>query len=118
MEVDVVDDHEIGESISVIIAECGAGRPPAVGDAGLCRHVGEGAIAVVAVENVAAETGEIKIGPAVVVVVSHGAAHGEAGSGQAGLGSDVGKRAVVVVMVENAEALRALEGHVDRWAHS
>ncbi len=114
MKIDVVGDHEIDKSIAVVVAESGAGRPSSIGDAGLCRHVGKGAVAVVAIENVAAQAGDIEIGPAVVVVVSDGSAHGEARSGEAGFCRHVGESAVVIVVVENAEALRAFDRHLNR----
>ena len=84
VEIDVVGDHEIDEAVAVVVAESCAGRPSAVGDAGFRGDVGEGAVAVVVIENVAAEAGDVEVGPAVVVVVADGSAHGEAGSGEAG----------------------------------
>ncbi len=83
VKVDVVGDHEIDEAIAVVVAESGAGGPAAVGDSGFCGHVGEGAVAVVAIENIPAEAGDVDVGPAIVVVVAHGAAHREARRGNA-----------------------------------
>ena len=118
MKIDIVCDHEIDEAIAIVVAEGGAGRPAAVGDAGFCRHVSERAVAVVAIEDVATKAGEVEIGPAVVVVVSHRAAHGKAGSGQPGFRRDVGEGAVVIVVVKSAEALACPSGHdrrLVRW---
>src|SRR5208282_5424697 len=39
MKINIVGDHEIGESISVIISERGAGRPAAVGNASFGGHI-------------------------------------------------------------------------------
>jgi hypothetical protein len=113
MEVDIVDHHQVGESIAVVIAEGSAGGPAAIGDAGLRRHIGKCSVAIVAIENVAAQAGKVKVGPAVVVVIAHRAAHGEARRGHAGLGGDIGECAVAVVVVERAHAFFSLDGHVD-----
>ena len=114
MKIDIVRDHEIDKSISIVVAECCTGRPSAVGDASFCGHVGKGAVSVVAIENVAAQAGDVEIGPAVVVVVSYGSAHGKAARGETRFCRHVGERTVVIVMVENAEALCAFDCHLDR----
>ena len=107
MKIDIVDDHQIDKAVAVVVAECGARGPAPVGNAGLCGHVGKRAIAIIAIENVAAQTGDVEIGPAVVVVIADRSAHGEAGRSQAGFCGDIGKRAVVIVVVERARALFA-----------
>ena len=69
-------------------------RPAALG------HVGEGAVAVVAEERVAAQAGDEQVGVAVVVVVGGDDAQVVAPAGHArGLGH-VGERAVAVVVVQ------------------
>ena len=100
VKVDVIGDHQIDESIAVIVAKRCAGRPAAVGDTCLRGYIGEGAVAIVAIEHVAAEAGDIKIGPAIVVVVADRSAHCKAGRGESGLGGDIGEGAVVIVVVE------------------
>ena len=69
-------------------------------DAGLVGHIGEGAIAVVVIENVAPELRDVEIGKAVVVVVAPDAPQAVAGAGNAGLFGDVGEGAVAVVAIE------------------
>ena len=108
VKIDVVGDHQIHEAVAVIVAKGCAGRPAAVGDAGFRRYIGECAVAVVAIEDIAAEAGDIKIGPAVVVVVADRSAHGEAGGGQSGLCGHIGKCAVVIVVIKHARLFSPL----------
>ncbi len=115
MKIYIVDNHEIDKSISVVVTEGGSSRPSAVGHTSFCGHVGEGAISVIAIEDVAAQAGHIKVRPAVVVVVSYSSAHSKAWRGKARFCRHIGKSAVVVVMVKNAEALRAFHRHFNRW---
>jgi hypothetical protein len=59
MEVDVVRHEEIGIPIAVIVAKRGSRGPTGIpGQAGLFGNVGEGAVAVVALENDPAEAGD------------------------------------------------------------
>ena len=78
VEVDVVGDHQVDESVTVVVAERCAGRPAPISDASLGGDVGEGAVSVVVIEDVSTQAGDVEVGPAVVVVVADGAAHGEA----------------------------------------
>src|ERR1700726_4462381 len=105
MEVDIVDDHQIDKTVSVIVTECGASGPAPIGNASLGGHIGKSAIAVVTIKNVAAETSFVDVGPAIVVVIAHGAAHSKAASGQAGFCGHIRKCAVVIVVVKRAQAL-------------
>src|ERR1051326_5511978 len=114
MKIHVVGDHQVEIAIMVVITEGSTGGPAAVGDAGFLGYVSESSVAVVAIENVATEAGDVKIGPAVVVVVAHRAAHRElARSRDAGLVGHVGKRSIVIVMVECAARGLALERAFD-----
>src|SRR5260370_17134315 len=83
VKIDVIREHQIKETVAVVIPERSAGGPASVGNAGFGGHIGEGAVPVVVVKNVAAETGHVKIGPAVVVVVTDRSTHRKAGRGQA-----------------------------------
>ena len=74
----------------------GWSRPAFGGD------VGEGAVAVVAVEGVLAVVGDEEVVPAVVVVVADADALPPAGAGEAGFDGDVGEGAVAVVFEEMA----------------
>ena len=78
MEVDVICDHQVDISIAVVVAEGCAGRPAAIGDAGFGGDVSECAVAVVVIENVAAEASYVEIWPAIIVVVADRAAHRQA----------------------------------------
>ena len=71
---DVLAHEQIEQSVPVVIEECGAGGEAGVADAGGAGHVGEGAIAVVMVENAAAEAGDEQVLVAIGVVIANGAA--------------------------------------------
>ena len=87
--IQIAKDDQIQKPVAIQIDPRRAGGPPASRDAGLLRHVGERAVAVVVVELVAAIGGYIKILESVVVVVADGNAHAVSGSLQAGLLGDV-----------------------------
>src|ERR1043166_7484637 len=110
MKIPVVGDHQAPIRILVVITAGSTRGPAAVGAAGFLGYVSESSVAVVAIENVATEAGDVKIGPAVVVVVAHRAAHRDlARSRDAGLVGHVGKRSIVIVAVECAARGLALE---------
>ena len=73
VEVDVVGDKEVEVAIAVIVKKGAAGVPPRLRlkQARLFRNVSEGAIAVVAVEDVLAVVADKEIVPAVIVVVAN-----------------------------------------------
>ena len=73
--IQIVDHVEVWGAVPVVIEEGGAGAPFAAGNAGPAGDVAEGAVAVVAVEPVGTEMGEVEIGVPVVVVVTHGHSH-------------------------------------------
>ena len=75
-------------------------RVLAAGDSGLRGDVGEGAIAIVAVEDVLAVIGDEEIVAAVVVVVADADALSPAGVTEAGFGGDVGEGSVAIVFEE------------------
>ena len=117
VEVDVVRDEEVGVAVGVVVAKDDAGGPAFVFvEAGCFGDVGEGAVAVVAIEHDAAEATDDEVGEAIVVEVADGRAHGPAGIADAGLVGDVGEGAVVIVVVERAAGLLAGERHGRRWA--
>ena len=113
-----VGDHEVEEAVVVVVAEVGphAGLRAAVAAVAHPRqqgHVGEGAVAVVAVEEVGGlVVGHEDVHVAVAVVVGGGEAHPLArGIEDPGRGGDVGKGAVTGIAVEDVgrpgEILRA-----------
>ncbi len=67
---DIVDDVDVEKAIAVVIDERRRARPVIVGDTGGFGDLGEGAIAVVAVEPVSVEVGEVDVEVAVVVEVA------------------------------------------------
>ena len=72
VHVDVVGDEEIELAVAIVVNEGAAGAPARflAGDARLFADVGEGAVAVVVVENVLAVVGDEQVVEAVVVVVA------------------------------------------------
>src|SRR5690348_5890342 len=75
---DVIRDQEIESSVVVVVEPRGARSPPSeVFNSGAPGHIGERAVAVVAVENAAAVAEDEKIGKAVVVVIADGDSHSE-----------------------------------------
>ena len=107
LEVHVVRHHQIDKSIAVVVRKGRSGGPPAVGNSCLCRHIRKGAIAIVAVKHVAAQTRHVDVRPAIVVVVAHRAAHGEARRRHPGLDRYIGKGSIVIVVEERTGSLFA-----------
>ena len=74
--------------------------------------IGKRAVAIVAVQDDAAETGHQHVGPAIVVVVADHGAVRPAGIRHACLVGHIGKGAIVVVMEEGAARLLPGQLHV------
>ncbi len=85
-------------------------------EAGFGGDVGEGAVAVVAVEDVLAVVTDEEIVPAVVVVVADAAALAPAAVCEAGFGGDVGEGAVAIVFEEVRDGFLALGKAFDTGA--
>ncbi len=100
IDVEVVADEEVEVAVAVVVEERGARTPARRAQAGRRGHVGEGAVAVVVVEALAVEAGDVEVGPAVVVVIADGQAHAAHRSAQACARCHVGERPVSVVAVE------------------
>src|ERR1035438_10128327 len=96
VKIHVVGNHQVDETISVIVAKCGSGRPAAVGNASLGGHIRERAVPVVVIEHVPAQAGDIQVGPSVIVEIPYRPTHGEARSTDASLVGYIGKSAVVI----------------------
>src|ERR1700745_1420275 len=105
MKVNVVRNHQVEEPIVVVIAEGSAGGIATIRNARLRGDFGKGAISVVSIQHIAAETRDVKIRPAVIVVVADGAPIRKAGRGNAGFLGDVSKRTVEIVVVGGAASL-------------
>src|SRR6266566_865695 len=120
------DDGNVGERAVVIVVVKNAGgavagdinvRPAVVvviksGNA----DVGEGAVAVVVVEDVFAVVRDVEIFPAVVVVVADAYALAPPGVSQSGSCGDVGESAVMVVAIEVARWGFSRRGGIERRA--
>ena len=72
VDIDIVGDEEVELAVAIVIDERAASVPAFAvsGDAGLLADVGEGAVAVVVIENVFAEVADEQIVVAVIVVVA------------------------------------------------
>ena len=57
----------------------GAGGIALIANSSFGGYIRERAVAVVAVENISAQAGDVEIGPAIIVVVADSTALGEAG---------------------------------------
>ena len=73
-EIDVVDHQQVEIAVVVDVREGRRGAPEGIGDAGLGGDVGEGAVAIVAEELIAAEAGDEEVEVAVAVDVAGRAA--------------------------------------------
>ena len=82
----IIRDEEVEEAVAVALDEGAARSVMDAGQkqAGLFRDVGEGAVAVVAIEPVLAVVGDEEVVEAVVVVVADADAHGPSGLRRAG----------------------------------
>ena len=74
IEFEIIGDEQIQPAVAIVIDERAARAParPSMQQAGLLRHIGERAVAVVAVKDVLAPVGDEQIVEPVVVVVAHG----------------------------------------------
>ncbi len=99
-EIDEATDEEIEAAVVVVIEPDGARGPAGCGYAGFFGDVGEGAVAVVAIEDAATVLRDVEIGEAVGVVVAYSDAHAIAAAGDASFLCDVGEGAVAIVVVE------------------
>ena len=89
-ELDVVGDVQVQVAVAVDVQKAGPGADLlAVADAGRGGHVGERAVAVVAVQHVRAEVAHVEVRVAVVVVVADGDAQPVAGVRHARRSADV-----------------------------
>src|SRR5207237_9117123 len=113
VEVPGIRAHQVGIAVVVVVGKSGASGPAAVAHPRLLGDIGESAVTIVSVKNVAAQAGDVKVGPAVVVVVAYCAAHGEgAGRGHAGVIADISESAVAIVVVQRSARRLALERSV------
>jgi len=109
VEVDVIGDEEIEMAVAIVVHEGTAGVPALAGggDAGFFADVGEGAVAIVVIENIFAEVGDEEIVETVVVVIADADALSPAGVREAGFGGDIGESAVAIIFEEMRGGLLA-----------
>src|SRR5713101_3531987 len=102
--LDVVGDHEIEPAVFVVVKPSCAGGPAAlVGDTGLGGDIGEGAIAIVVVENGAAVAGDVDVRVAIVVEVTDGHALAVMPfAADPRFFGDVAERTITVVVIQGA----------------
>ena len=100
--VQVGRNEQVQASVAVVVDPGAAGAVPhiALAKTGFLRDVGEGAVAVVAIQHVLSIVGDEQIVEAVVVEVADGDRRRPAGLRQASLVRDIRERAVAVVLVE------------------
>ena len=112
VQIHVVRDHKVHEAVVIVISKSCAHGPATVGNSCFLCYIGERAVAIVAVQNVAAVARKINVRPAIVVVVRYGAAHCITRSAYAGFIRHVGKRTVVIVVIQCPTRLLSLQGLV------
>ena len=104
--IQVIRDEQVQFAVAIVVDQGAAGAPagslPA--QTGLLRDVGEGAVAVVAVQDVLSPVGDEQIVKAVVIVVADARPPTPSRSAQAGLVRDIGERAVPIVLVQPVRA--------------
>ena len=98
--LNVVRDEQIQIAVAVIIGPAARARPARVSDARLPGHLGEGPVAVIPVEHVRPEVGQIDVRVAVPVVIRNARAHAPAAKGDAGMLRNVGEGPVALVVVQ------------------
>src|SRR6266849_3352875 len=107
--------------VVVVVEEAGGNRPAPDGYSRLFSDIGEGAVAVVVIEDVLSVVGDVQVGIPVVVVVTHGDAHAVVAvshTGETRCFRDVGeatvtvlaKQAVPITGVAAVEVRRSLHG--------
>ncbi len=102
IKFDVVADEEVEITVAVVIEKSAAGAPAnfIVVKACLFRDVGEGAVAVVAKQDVVTPEGAEEIIPAVIVVVTDANACLPPSAPDAGFFRNVGECAITIVLVK------------------
>ena len=100
IQLDVVADEQVKESVAVVIKPGAAGAPAdaVFPQARFLGHIRKRAVAVVVPQNVVTPIAAEQIVPAVIVVVAHADAGAPAGAAQAGLFRHVGERSVAIVL--------------------
>ena len=88
-------------SIIIDIGKGATGAPVWVADFGVCRYICKSAIAIVLIELVCTEVGDVKIQVSVIVIIPDGGTGAVGGTPNACLLCDICKGAISVVSVED-----------------
>src|SRR5882672_367842 len=104
-------DKEIQLAVVVIIEPDGTGGPAGRPNTGFIRDIGEGAVAVVVIKNIAPVTGYVEIDPAIAIVITGGDTHAEGSAGHSGFVGHIREGAIVVVVIKSI--LERLTGGVE-----
>ena len=96
----VIDHEQVEPAVAIVIEPAGGHGPGFAVNPSLGRDVFEGAVAAVAVENVAAHAGDEQIGMAVVIVIGGCHAHAVTLSRDPGLGGDILENAIAAIAVK------------------
>jgi hypothetical protein len=106
VEIDVPADEQVESAVVVIIEPDRACRPAGRGDTRLSAHIGEGAVAIIVIQDATAVAGDEQVRKAIAVIVSYGDALRIASSADAGLFGDVRKSTVAVVLIKGVAQRR------------
>ena len=89
-------------AIAVVVHEGAAGSPARLlaGDTSFFANVGEGAVAIVVIQNILTVVGDEEVIEAVVVVIADADALSPTGTAETGFVGDVGEGAVTIVLEE------------------
>src|SRR6185369_1769394 len=100
--VEIVGHEQVQPPIAIVVhpGTAGAVTYRGLAEPGLFRHVGEGSVAVIAIEHVIAIVGNKDVVESVVVVVGHRHGRRPAGAKQPGIRSDIGKRSIAIIFVQ------------------
>ena len=101
VELGELTDEQIKPAIIVIVEPTCASAPSGSRNAGLLSYVCKRPIAIIAVENVATELGNVQVGKAIAVVVTNGYSHSIATPRNSCFLSDVCKCAVAIIAIES-----------------
>ena len=120
IEIHIVRHKQIELTIAVVVQKTATCAPAVFGsgNAGLLGYIGESAVAIVVVENVASKIGDEEIVEAVVVVVADTTGLSPAGAGQAGLFGDIGEGAVTIVVKQIAGGIAIPDRADQGWFRS
>ena len=100
VEIDVSRDEQIEEAVVVEVSPRRARAPAAAGQAGPGRHLSEGAVAVIAEQDVVAVERQVQIVEAVVVVIADGNPLSPPAARYPGFLCHIGEGAVAVAVIE------------------